>query len=62
MAGRTHHLSSKLMFTVVKIIPLPTTIVTQIALKEKNRPDPFSILFVATLHSVKLSTQTIVEN
>ena len=26
------------MFTVVKIIPLLTTIVTQIALKEKNRP------------------------
>ena len=50
------------MFTVVKIIPLPTTIVTQIALKEKNRPDPFSILFVATFHSVKLCTQTIVEN
>jgi hypothetical protein len=40
VAGRTYHLSPKLILTAVKIIPLLTTIVTQIALKEKDHPDP----------------------
>ena len=40
VAGRTHHLSPKLMFTAVKITLLLITIVTQIALKGKDHPDP----------------------